>query len=144
VAILYGRQQWTYAQFARRVHQFASSLRAWGLHKGDRVAFLCPNVPAMLEAHFAVPLAGGLLVTLNTRLTPDDIRAILNHSEARVLFVDTELSHLVAPVRDSLASVELIVDIVDDQAGLSNDRLAGSDYEAFLATGRPEPLDSLL
>jgi acyl-CoA synthetase (AMP-forming)/AMP-acid ligase II len=144
VAVIYGRQQWTYTQFAARVNQFASALRAWGLHKGDRVAFLCPNIPTMLEAHFAVPLAGGLLVTLNTRLAPDDIATILNHAEARVLFVDTELAHLVAPVRDSLGSVELIVTIVDEQDGPSNKGFASSDYEGFLANGRPEPLDSLL
>src|SRR5579859_2408147 len=90
VAVAYGRQQWTYGQFAARVNQFATALRAWGLHKGDRVAFLCPNIPPMLEAHFAVPQAGGVLVTLNIRLAADDIRAILNHSGARLLFVDAE------------------------------------------------------
>ncbi len=143
-AVIYGQQRWTYAQFAARVNQLASALRAWGLHKGDRVAFLCPNIPPMLEAHFAVPLAGGLLVALNIRLAPEDTCSILNHSGARVLFVDTELLHLVSPVRDSLESVELIVNIVDEQVGKSNDRFAGSDYEGFVANGRAEPLDRVL
>jgi len=144
VAVTYGRQQWTYAQFTARVNQFASALRAWGLHKGDRVAFLCPNIPPMLEAHFAVPLAGGLLVALNIRLAPGDIRAILNHSGARLVFVDTELSHLVTPIPDTLETVEFIVNIVDEQANTSNGRFTGSDYESFLANGRPAPLDRVL
>src|SRR5262249_41716756 len=144
VAVTYGRQQWTYPQFAARVNRVASALRAWGLHEGGRVAFLCPNIPPMLEAHFAVPLAGGLLVALNIGLAPAALRVILNHAGARVLFVDTELAHLVAPVRDSLETVELIVSIVDEQAGISNDHAHGSDYESFLANGHAEPLETLL
>ncbi|NEP76206.1 MAG: AMP-binding protein, partial [Okeania sp. SIO2G4] len=58
-AIVYRQQRWTYAQFATRVNQLANALKNWGLQKGDRVAFLCPNIPPMLEAHFGVPLAGG-------------------------------------------------------------------------------------
>ncbi|NEQ92836.1 MAG: AMP-binding protein, partial [Okeania sp. SIO2G4] len=58
-AIVYRSSRWTYAQFATRVNQLANALKNWGLQKGDRVAFLCPNIPPMLEAHFGVPLAGG-------------------------------------------------------------------------------------
>lgn len=143
-AVIYGQQRWTYAQFAARVYRLASALRCWGLHKGDRVAFLCPNIPPMLEAHFGVPLAGGVLVALNIRLAPDDIRYILNHAGARVLFVDTELAHLVTPVRESLETVELIVQIVDEQVGISSDQFTGSDYESFLVNGKPDPLESWL
>jgi fatty-acyl-CoA synthase len=143
-AVIYGQQRWTYAQFTARVNRLASALRAWGLHKGDRVAFLCPNTPPMLEAHFGVPLAGGVLVALNTRLAPDDVRYILNHSEARVLFVDGELARLVAPIRDSLETIELIVTVYDEQVGDPGDGRPGADYEAFLANGRPEPLESWL
>jgi fatty-acyl-CoA synthase len=143
-AVIYGRQRWTYPQFAARVKRLASALRMWGLHKGDRVAFLCPNTPPMLEAHFGVPLAGGVLVALNTRLAPDDIGYILNHSGARVLFVDSELSHLVSPIRGSLETVELIVTIFDEQAAIPDGQFSGSDYEGFLANGHTEPLGSWL
>ncbi len=151
-AVVYGQQRWTYPEFAARVNRLASALRAWGLRKGDRVAFLCPNIPPMLEAHFGVPLAGGALVAINTRLSSAEVGYILNHSGARVLCVDTELAHLVGPVQDSLETIELIVNIVDEQAGapgeqlpgMSGEQLPGTDYESFLATGQPEPLESWL
>ena len=85
-AVVYRQQQWAYPEFAARVNQLASALRGWGLRKGDRVAFLCPNIPPLLEAHFGVPLAGGVLVAMNTRLSPDDIRHILNDCGARLLW----------------------------------------------------------
>src|SRR5436190_15116261 len=115
-AVVYKDTRYTYRQLRQRVNRCATALQAAGVTKGDRVAFLCPNIPPMLEAHYSVPLAGGILVALNTRLAPDDIRNILNHAGARILFVDTELSHLVQPVRDALETVEIIVNIVDEQA----------------------------
>ena len=66
------------------------------MRKGDRVAFVCPNIPALLEAHFGVPAAGGILVALNYRLTATDIAGLLEHSGARFVFVDREFAHLVA------------------------------------------------
>ena len=143
-AIIYGDRSWTYPEFAARVDRLASALRAWGMQKDDRIAFLCPNIPPMLEAHFGVPHAGGILVALNTRLSPDNIRTILNHSGARLLFVDTELAPLVAPVLNELESIEAIVDIVDEQAGAPGERLSDLDYETFLAGGSEDPLPSWL
>ena len=65
VAVVQGDRRYTYREFAERVNRLASRLRAIGLQKHDRVAFLCPNTPAMLEAHYAVPAAGGILVAIN-------------------------------------------------------------------------------
>jgi acyl-CoA synthetase (AMP-forming)/AMP-acid ligase II len=107
-AIVYRQKRWTYAQFAARVNQLANALRKWGIQKGDRIAFICPNIPPMLEAHFGVPLAGGVLVAINIRLSSKDIRHILNDSGARLVFIDTEFSHLVASVREELETVEAI------------------------------------
>lgn len=143
-AVVYGRQRLTYPQLAARVNRLASALREWGLRKGDRVAFLCPNIPPLLEAHFGVPLAGGILVALNTRLAANDIRTILNHAGPRILFTDTELSNLIAPIRDELTTLEAIVNIVDEEAGAPGEKLPGVDYEAFLAGGQPESLESWL
>ncbi|HBL13454.1 MAG TPA: acyl-CoA synthetase [Cyanobacteria bacterium UBA11162] len=143
-AIVYRQQRWTYAEFAARVNQFASALQKWGLYKGDRIAFLCPNIPPVLEAHFGVPLAGGILVAINTRLAPEDIRFILNDSGARLLFVDTELSHLVAPIREKLETVEAIINIIDEQSNTPGEILSGLNYESFLATGEAEPFISSL
>jgi fatty-acyl-CoA synthase len=143
-AIVYGRETWTYAQLAARVNRLANALRLWGLRKGERIAFLCPNIPPLLEAHFAVPLSGGVLVALNNRLAADNILTILNHSGARLLFVDTALSHLIAPVRGELEALEIVVNILDEQADVPGQTLPGTDYESFLAQGNPEPLGSWL
>ena len=143
-ALVYGDRRWTYPELAARVNRLASALRSWGLQKDDRVAFLCPNIPPMLEAHFGVPLSGGVLVALNTRLSADNIRTILNHSGARILFVDTELTSLVKPILDDLESLEAVVNIVDEQAGAPGERLPGMDYETFLADGSEEPVESWL
>jgi fatty-acyl-CoA synthase len=116
------------------VNRFASSLRNSGLHKQDRVAFLCPNTPALLEAHFAVPAAGGILVAVNTRLNSQEIEFILKHSGATFLFVDAELYPLIEPLNiESMRVVRI------DDTGAPED-----PYEEFLAGGSPEPVKSWL
>jgi fatty-acyl-CoA synthase len=134
VAIVHGKRQYTYRDFAQRVNRLASGLRGAGLHKHDRVAFLCPNTPALLEAHFAVPAAGGILVAVNTRLNSQEVGFILRHSGVKFLFVDAELQSLVG-ARD-LAGVQIVR--VDD-SGLPSD-----PYEAFLAGGTTQPVQSWL
>ncbi len=135
-AVVYGDQRYTYGQLAARVNRLASALRKAGLQHGDRVAFLCPNTPPILEAHFGVPLAGGILVTINVRLSTDEIAYILEHSGARFLFVDTELSPLIDPSR--LGAVEQVISIVDTVPTRS---LPGPTYEEFLESGSPARLD---
>ncbi|MDQ3413031.1 MAG: long-chain-fatty-acid--CoA ligase [Chloroflexota bacterium] len=137
-AVIHGNRSWTYPELNERVHRLASALVAAGIEKGDRVAYLVPNIPAMLEGHFAVPLAGGILVAINTRLNGDEVAYILNHSGAKVLVVDTELARVVAPVRDQLDHVETIVNVEDVPDGT---RLGEIEYEAFLAGGSPNPID---
>ncbi len=137
-AIVYGDQCWTYPQMAERVNRLASALRGAGVQKGDRVAALLPNIPPMLEMHFGVPLAGGILVAINTRLNSDEIAYILSHSGAKVLVVDTELAPLIEPVRNQLPALETIVSVEDVPGGL---RLPGPDYESFLAGGDPAPIE---
>src|SRR6185295_5918776 len=96
-AVVHGARRYTYRQLGERVNRLASALRAAGMQKHDRVAFLCPNIPPMLEAHYGVPAAGGVLVAINTRLSSDEIGYILQHSGSTFLFVDAELEHLVKP-----------------------------------------------
>src|SRR5437763_10627959 len=98
IAVVHGDRQYSYREFAQRVNRLASRLRLAGMHKHERVAFLCPNTPALLEAHFAVPAAGGILVAVNTRLSPPEIDYILRHSGAKFLFVDAELQPLIEPL----------------------------------------------
>ncbi len=133
-AIVHGERRYTYREFEQRVNRLASHLRADGLAKHERVAFLCPNTPALLEAHFAIPAAGGVLVAINTRLHNDEISYILQHSGARFLFVDDELAHLVATHDLS----QLIVVRIADTA------LADDPYEQYLSAGDPVPVASWL
>jgi fatty-acyl-CoA synthase len=85
VAVIYGRRRLTYSEFAAEVARVARALRASGVEPGDRVAYLMPNLPEMLIAHFAVPLAGGVLVAINTRLTAHEVSHILRHSGAKIV-----------------------------------------------------------
>ncbi len=137
-AVIYDNQTLTYPELEARVHRLASALRGAGVERGDRVAYLVPNIPALLEAHFGVPLCGGILVAINTRLSASEIAYILTHSGAKVLVVDTELAPLVAPIRNDLPDLELVINVAD-LPGLPG--LPGVDYEAFLAGGSPDPLD---
>jgi fatty-acyl-CoA synthase len=91
VAIAHGDRRITYAEFAAAATRLANALRASGIQPGDRVAYLMPNLPEMLIAHFGVPLAGAVLVAVNTRLAPAEVRYICEHSGAKLLVVDPEL-----------------------------------------------------
>ncbi|MBI4595729.1 MAG: long-chain-fatty-acid--CoA ligase [Candidatus Tectomicrobia bacterium] len=140
-AVIYNDQRYSYADFSRRVHQLAAHLRAKNLTDGARVAFLAPNVPPLLEAHYGIPLAGAVLVAINVRLTPREIAYILNHSESKALFVDSEFAHLVEPIRNELTTVKDFIMIED---GPFQSKLPGESYEEFLQTGDSEILtDSL-
>jgi fatty-acyl-CoA synthase len=134
VAVVHGARRYTYGEFEARVNRLANRLRAAGLNKHDRVAVLCPNTPAMLELHFAVPAAGGILVTINTRLNAAEVSYILRHCGARWLFADREF----API---LASLDLsglnLVEVADTGA-------AGDPYEDFIVRGSVEPPASCL
>ena len=123
VAVVHEGRRATYRELAERVGRLAGALSAAGLESGDRVAVLCPNTPAMLEATFAVPAGGFVLVPINIRLAPGEIQAILDHSGARFAIVDHELARLVE------SAPELGVVSVED-SGAPDD-----PYEQFLATG---------
>jgi fatty-acyl-CoA synthase len=133
-AVVHGNRRYTYAQFAERASRLASGLLSAGFQTGDRVAFLSPNAPALLEAHFAVPALGGVLVPINTRLQSAEIDYILSDSGARFLFVDEALYPQVAALE--IAALE-IVHIAD--TGQDDD-----PYEQFLAAASPDPLPRLV
>src|SRR6187402_529107 len=126
VAIIHGEQRITYPELNARVNRLASALRNAGIEHEDRVAVLLPNIPQMLEAHFGVPLSGGIMVAINTRLSSDEIAYILNHSGAKALILDTELAPLVEPIRAQCEALRTIVNVEDVPGGL---RLDGPEYE---------------
>ena len=133
-AVIHGSRRYSYRQLEERVNRLASSLRKAGLKKHDRVAFICPNIPAMLEAHYGVPLAGGILVAVNIRLSSDEIGYILKHSGSSFLFVDYEFEPVVKPL--DLTGITVVR--VDDTGA------PGDPYEDFLASGSPAAVPSVL
>jgi fatty-acyl-CoA synthase len=138
-AIVYGERRHTYAEFAAEATRVAHALRGSGVEPGDRVAYLLPNVPEMLVAHFAVPLAGAVLVAINTRLSTEEVRYILDHSGSTVLVVDAALHPVVAPVADELKTVQEIITVVDP-ASPGDGTGSGVTYDDLLARGNDAPL----
>ena len=103
-AVVYRDQRYSYKEFGERIYRLASALKQRGVGKGDKVAFICPNIPPMLEAHYAVPLLGAALVSVNIRLSASEVSYIIDHSDAKVVVVDSEVAALVDP--DKLTKVE--------------------------------------
>ncbi len=128
-AFLHGDRVLSYSDLATLCQRLAGALEASGIEPGDRVAYLSPNTPDMLAAHFGVPLAGAVLVAVNTRLAPPEIQYICDHSGAKILFVDTGLAEAIRPVVDHLATVTEVV-LIDD-AGIATD-LPGTPLAEFL------------
>jgi fatty-acyl-CoA synthase len=138
-AIVYGDRRYTYREFAAEATRVAHALRGSGVEPGDRVAYLLPNIPEMLVAHFAVPLAGAVLVAINTRLSTEEIRYILDHSGCRLLVVDAALFPMVAPVAGELKTVEEIITVVDP-VNPGDGTGSGVTYDDLLARGRDDEL----
>ena len=141
VAVVHGPDRWSYRDLADRVQELATALRAAGVGPGDRVAYLLPNVPEMLVAHFAVPLAGAVLVAINTRLSAEEVRYICDHSGSVVLVVDAAFAPTVAPVAGSLETVRTIVTLVDPHGPPPGTEIPGSiAYPDLVARGTGETL----
>jgi fatty-acyl-CoA synthase len=133
-AVVHGERRMNYAELEERCNRLASALRDRGVERHDRVAILAPNTPALLEAHYGVPLAGGVLVAMNTRLSPGDVEHIVKDSGARLLLVDAQLRELVDGA--DIGDVETVV--IEDTGE------ADDPYEELLAGGSPEAPESRL
>lgn len=136
-AIIHGAIRRNWAQTYERCRRLASALTGRGIGIGDTVAVMLPNIPAMVEAHFGVPMSGAVLNTLNVRLDAEAIAFMLNHGEARVLITDREFHGV---IREALALIKreiLVVDVDDPEYG-EGEAVSKLDYEAFLAEGDPE------
>jgi fatty-acyl-CoA synthase len=140
-AVVYGERRMTYTELSAEVTRVAHALRACGVNPGDRVAYLMPNIPEMLVANFAVPLAGGVLVAINTRLAPPEVKYILEHSGATVLVVDAALHPMVDSILAELTELRHVVTVVDPAGGVEpSPTVPGFGYDALLAMGNDEPL----
>ncbi len=138
-AIIHGNRRFSYAEFYARSRKLASVLAAHGIAKGDTVSVMLANTPAMLECHYGVPMTGGVLNTLNTRLDAQIIAFSLDHAEAKVLITDKEFS---ATVKEALTLTKtvkpLVIDYDDPQFEVAGERLGDTEYEDFIAGGDPE------
>jgi fatty-acyl-CoA synthase len=138
IAIINGKTRHTYAEFYIRCLRLASALIKAGVKKGETVSVLLANTPAMLEAHYGVPMAGAVLNTLNTRLDAAVIAFSLDHAEAKVFIVDKEFS---ATARDALALAKtarpIVVDYADPEFAGEGVPLGNIEYEQFLLGGDP-------
>ena len=137
-SIVHGDRIYNWEQTYKRSLQFASALSKHGIGKNDTVSILSFNTPEIYEAHYAVPMIGAVLNTINIRLDVETIAYILEHSEAKALITDTELSPTVRKSLEKLNKDILVIDIVDSLANLpegSGDRLGKYEYEEFLSQG---------
>jgi fatty-acyl-CoA synthase len=144
VAVIYGGRRLSYAEFAAEAVRVARALRASGVEPGDRVAYLMPNLPEMLVAHFAVPLAGGVLVAINTRLTAEEVSYILRHSGAKILVADAAFLPVAVAAADGAGTVTRLVVAADAEAGSAAPDLAADpqlvSYPEFLAGQTADPM----
>jgi fatty-acyl-CoA synthase len=141
-AVIHGALRRNWGETAERCRRLASALAARGIGLGDTVAVMAPNIPELLEAHFGVPMTGGVLNALNTRLDAATIAFILEHGEAKLLIADREFSPVIAEALAMLDSPPSVIDI-DDPLGQGGELLGEMDYEAFIAAGEPAFTDEL-
>jgi fatty-acyl-CoA synthase len=138
IAIAHGKMRETYAELRTRSRRLASALSRRGIGRGDTVAVMLANTPAMIECHYGVPLSGAVLNTMNTRLDAASIAFMLDHGEAKVLITDREFA---PTIREALALVShklLVIDYDDREVPQTGDFLGSLDYEALLVEGDPE------
>jgi fatty-acyl-CoA synthase len=135
-AVIHGEHACTYREFDQRVRRLGSVLAARGIGRGDTVAVMAPNVPALLEAHYAVPGLGAVLNALNYRLDAATIAFCLQHGNAKVLITDREFSPVVSQALAQLGRDIFVVDI-DDALAAGGELLGSIDYEKWIAQGDP-------
>ncbi|MBV8119354.1 MAG: acyl-CoA synthetase [Alphaproteobacteria bacterium] len=143
LAVIDGDARYSYGEIYARCRRLADALQRRGIGPGDTVAVLAPNIPALLEAHYGVPMAGAVLNALNTRLDARSVAFILGHGQAKLLIADREFGPVVKAALAELGRPLPLVEIGDGQHA---DTLGGTLYETFLGEGDPafdwpRPLD---
>ncbi len=134
-AIIHGSIKYSYAEFYRRSRQLASALSNQAIGRGDTVSVMLANTPAMLEAHYGVPMSGAVLHSINTRLDPVTIAFQLDHSDAKVLIVDREFLATVRAALDLAQVSPILVDYNDGEFLISDKLLGATEYESFISQG---------
>ena len=137
IAQIHGERRYSWAETYSRCRRLASALQQRGIGKNDTVALMLPNVPEMFEAHFAIPMSGGVIHALNIRLDADAIAFQLKHGGASILITDREFSTTMQAALTQLETPPLVID-VDDAAAVGGELIGDIDYEKFLEGGDPE------
>ena len=137
IAIAHGAARISYASFYERARRLASALAKRGVKRGDVVSVMLPNVPAMLDAHYGVPMLGAVLNTINTRLDADTVAYILAHGEAKVFITDRVFAGVVGPALKKLKRKPYVIDVDDPLYTGPGERLGAVEYEKFIAGGNP-------
>lgn len=135
-AVIHGEIRYSYREFYQRCCQLACALSGRGVGVGDTVTLMAPNVPAMLEAHYGVPMIGAVLNALNYRLDAGAIAFILDHGETKALITDREFSPIIKRALDKIHREIVVIDI-EDPLAQEGELLGEKDYESFLAEGDP-------
>jgi fatty-acyl-CoA synthase len=134
-AIIHGKLKRSYAEFYARARRLASVLARHGMARGDTVSVMLANTPAMLEAHYGVPMTGAVLNTLNTRLDAPIIAFSLDHAETKVLITDREFSKVVKEALALAKAKPLVIDYDDTEYTGAGERLGSIEYEDFIKDG---------
>jgi fatty-acyl-CoA synthase len=134
VGAVCGDRRWTYRELGERIDRFSNALLRLGVRHGDVVAYISFNCHRLLEAYYAVPQIGAVLLPINIRLTASDIAYILDDAQAKIVVIDRDLSGLLAPVQPIVPSIQAIV-LMGDDAGDCG--LRGDDYESLIASTEP-------
>jgi len=134
-AIIHGRQRITYAQFYDRARQLASALASRGIGKGDTVSVMLANTPAMLEAHFGVPMTGAVLHSMNTRLDAAIVAFQIDHAESKIVIVDREFQPVMQEALAIAKVKPLVIDYNDTEFPQPNPAISELDYDALVAAG---------
>ena len=137
-AVSYGAVRRNWAETYARTRRLASALAARGIGRGDTVSIVAANIPEMFEAHFAVPMSGAVLNTINTRLDAEAIAFILNHAETKVLLVDPEFAEPVARAIRIAARPDLLVVDIEDPSFEGGQRIGHITHTELLAEGDPD------
>ena len=137
-SVIHGERRFTWRETADRCRQLASAINRQSLGKGDVVAIIAPNVPALYECHFGVPMSGATLLTLNTRLDVDTTAYILAHAQAKLLFCDPEFASLISAVQAELPEPVTVIDVADPLFTGDVNPIGVCDYETFLTLSDPE------
>ncbi|MDE0753531.1 MAG: acyl-CoA synthetase [Woeseiaceae bacterium] len=136
-AVVYNELTYSWSETYLRCRRFASALQQYGVGTNDTVALMLPNVPAMYEANYAIPMAGAVINALNIRLDAEAIAFQLRHGNAKVLLTDPEFSSTVSAALEMLDEKPIVIDVNDTTYG-GGDSIGVIEYEDFLAAGDPD------